>query len=288
MPSRTPSAPPPHPQAAHRAPTPLARAEAWATRTCPVMRLVGGALPSAGCASRASQARLCIRRRPPRAARRRGPERAPRWRHVSRLDRRNLRHGETPGRLPPGHRGRAARADPGSSRGGLRRPLLPRSRALRGWGGQECAGRARRQVTRAKWPHQAVRLDARADDLDHGLHPGRVVCQSSDSSCAVRNPIKPLAVSLTRCETPPTTGSLREPRARSWALCGSLVPSSGAGTGAQCRGTLQFSWSRVTPAPRADNPGPLVRWALVPFDVDLSLRVECPAAFGGGRHSPAR
>src|SRR5215470_7556138 len=76
-----------------------------------------------------------------------------------------------------------------------------------GGGGQECAGRAGRQVTRAQWPPQAVRLDARADDLDHGLHPGRVVFQSYGSSCAVFNPIKPLAVSLTRCDTPPATGS---------------------------------------------------------------------------------
>jgi hypothetical protein len=35
-----------------------------------------------------------------------------------------------------------------------------------GGGGQECAGRARRQVTRAQGPHQAVRLDARADDRE--------------------------------------------------------------------------------------------------------------------------
>ena len=47
-----------------------------------------------------------------------------------------------------------------------------------GGGGQECAGRARRPGTRAQRPHQAVRLDARADDLDQGLYPGRVVCQS--------------------------------------------------------------------------------------------------------------
>ena len=33
-------------------------------------------------------------------------------------------------------------------------------------GDQECAGRARRQGTRAQWPHRAVHLDARADDLD--------------------------------------------------------------------------------------------------------------------------
>jgi hypothetical protein len=100
-----------------------------------------------------------------------------------------------------------------------------------GGGGQEGAGRARRQVTRAQGPHQAVRLDARAEDLDHGLHPGRVVCQSYGSSGAVLNPIKPLAVDINLCETPPATGSLLEPRARSWVLCGHVVPSSGAGTG---------------------------------------------------------
>ncbi len=90
------------------------------------MPLVGGALPSEGCASRESQARLCIRRRrPPRAARRRGPERASRWRHVGRLGWRNPGHREPTGRLPPGHSGRAARADPGNSPGGPRRHLLP-------------------------------------------------------------------------------------------------------------------------------------------------------------------
>src|SRR6266571_4968669 len=30
------------------------------------------------------------------------------------------------------------------------------------------------------------------------------------------------------------------------------------------------------------------QWALVPFDVDPSLRVGCPAACGGGGHFPAR
>src|SRR5215467_4080041 len=38
---------------------------------------------------------------------------------------------------------------------------------------QECAGMALRQGARAQWPHRAFRLDALADDLDHGLHPGR-------------------------------------------------------------------------------------------------------------------
>ena len=46
-----------------------------------------------------------------------------------------------------------------------------------GGGGQEGAGRARRQVTRAQWPHRAVHLDARADDLDQGFHAGRLVFQ---------------------------------------------------------------------------------------------------------------
>src|SRR5712691_2179263 len=128
-----------------------------------------------------------------------------------------------------------------------------------GGGGQECAGRARRQVTRAQWPHRAVRLDARADDLDEGLHPGRLVCQSCGSSYAGLTPIKPLAVSLNRCETPPATGSLLEPPARSWALCGPLVPSSGAGTGARCRWPPRLYCYPVTPPPRADNPGPRVR-----------------------------
>ena len=83
-------------------------------------------MPSEGCASKESQARLCIRRRrPPRAARRRGPARAARWRHVGRLGWRNPGHREPTGRLPPGHRGRAARADPGNSPGGPRRHLLP-------------------------------------------------------------------------------------------------------------------------------------------------------------------
>ena len=59
-----------------------------------------------------------------------------------------------------------------------------------GGGGQEGAGRARHQVTRAQWPHQAVRLDARANDFDHGLPPGQVVCQSSGSSCGVLNPFR--------------------------------------------------------------------------------------------------
>ena len=46
---------------------------------------------------------------------------------------------------------------------------------------------------------------------------------------------------------------------RSWTLCGPRVPSSGAGTGSRCRWPPRFCWSRVTPPPHADNPGPLVR-----------------------------
>src|SRR5215472_16473578 len=137
--------------------------------------------------------------------------------------------------------------------------VCPAHERYGGGGDQECAGSTRRQVTSAPSPHRAVRLDARAEDLAQRRHPGRVVCQSCGSSCAGLNPIKPLAVSLTRCATPPATGSLLEPRARSWALCGTVVPSSGAGTGPRCRWTPPRGGSRGALPPRADNPGPRVR-----------------------------
>src|SRR5215468_10334409 len=59
--------------------------------------------------------------------------------------------------------------------------------------------------------------------------------------------------------TPRVTVRLLAPLARSWALCGSLVPSSGAGTGARGRWTPRRGGSRVAPPPPADNPGPRVR-----------------------------
>jgi len=42
-----------------------------------------------------------------------------------------------------------------------------------------------------------------------------------------------------------TRFGLLEPHARSWALCGPLVPSSGAGTGVRCRWTLRLGGARV-------------------------------------------
>ena len=207
-------------------------------------------MPSEGCASKESQARLCIRRRrPPRAARRRGPARASRWRHVGRLGWRNPGHREPTGRLPPGHRGRAARADPGNSPGGPWRPLLPPLTSSTGVGETRSAPGA--PGAREREPSGPIELCPST----HALRTStKVSIQAGWCASAGLTPIKPLAISLNRCETPPATRSLLEPPARSWALCGPRVPSSGAGTGSRCRWSPRRSWSRVTPPPRADNP----------------------------------
>ena len=74
----------------------------------------------------------------------------------------------------------------------------------------------------------------------------KVMFQSCGEACAVLNRIKPLVVSSNIGETPPATVRLHEPHARSWALCGHLVPSAGAGTGSRCRGTPRLGGDRVT------------------------------------------